>query len=142
MIRYPRLLNPGTANEIIARDIVAWIHAYGDLQPFYRRGQTFIEKGTYDRDKATRLFFNLVNSYYKEYARDQHIGLYELNVATRKLAATKLRDQFEHEIGYSFPKGNRGRRKRNCGPDGIERDKWIPAHAVRFNKDGSVSMLR
>jgi hypothetical protein len=37
---------------------------------------------------------------------------------------------------------NRGRRKRNCGPDGVERDKWIPAHAVRFNKDGSVSMLR
>jgi hypothetical protein len=39
------------------------------------------------------------------------------------------------------PYGNRGR-KHNCDPDGIEHDKWIPAHAVRFNKDGSVSMMR
>ena len=40
------------------------------------------------------------------------------------------------------PLTNKSGRKRNCGPDGVERDKWIPAHAVRFNKDGSVSMMR
>jgi hypothetical protein len=139
MIRYPRLLNPGTANEIIARDIVAWISAYGNLDPFHKRGQYFIDKGTYDRDKASKLFLNAINSYYKAYARDQHLSLSELNVPTRKLAANKLREDFESDMGYQ---SNRGKRKRNCGPDGIERDKWIPAHAVRFNKDGSVSMLR
>lgn len=29
----------------------------------------------------------------------------------------------------------------NPGSPGIEKGKWIPAHAVKFNKDGGVSIL-
>lgn len=58
---------------------------------------------------------------------------------------SKYKGEIYADISYSTsqyqPTANRGR-QRNCGPDSIERDKWIPAHAVRFNKDGSVSMLR
>jgi hypothetical protein len=63
-----------------------------------------------------------------------------------KASLTRAKKYAEREFTTKYITSNSGSRgrERNCVDEHgqIERDKWIPAHAVRFNKDGSVSMLR
>ena len=118
----------------LAKDLAYWIQTYENLDQFYKRGQFFIDKGTYNKDRATKLFLNAVNRFYKNYASANAFSASSINAPTRKLAATKLREDFERHHAYY---AERQRLSRNPS-----KNKWIPAHAVRSNKDGSVSVMR
>lgn len=119
------------ADRQLALALAAWIDTYGKLDPFYAAGEKFIKKGTYDSTRATKLFLNAVNRYYKLFAKDMmyrgELDDAYVDVPTRKLAAEKLRADFERE--------------HRIGNPGINGNGWTPIHAIRFNEDGSVSLL-
>lgn len=116
-----------TADRELALSLSNWMYFDNKLDPFYAAGKKFIAKGTYDKERANKLFLNAVNRYYKQFARDEGVSAFYLNTPTRKLAATKLREEFEYDERVANP--------------GINGNGWTPIHAIRFNEDGSVSLM-
>lgn len=58
--------------------------------------------------------------------------------STKRAAVRKAPAPYSKYKGEIYAEEPSGRERANPG---IEKGKWIPAHAVKFNKDGGVSVL-
>jgi hypothetical protein len=85
-----------------ADDLVLWIENDGDLYrqqhvPIQKNLRAKMARGTYDSDKAVKLFMYLVENGAKHYVRDTNGGKWHVAFpkSTREIAARELRDRYE-----------------------------------------------
>ena len=100
-LRKPRALAEG--NKIEARELESFVM---NDEPLYRQQWTPIiknlvrrkKKGTYDSEKAIKLFEYLTKAGSTKYSKEYGgTGNYSFTPATRRLAAISLRNDFEGE---------------------------------------------
>lgn len=112
---------------------MAYRHSY-----YYVRG-----KGQYLGGKGGTLIpHSTVDAAIKEF--DKSDKIYKDTLADSKRIGSMLAKYLNDEIGVYDGVPTAGFNVARFKPrshNPVEQGKWIPAHAVRFNKDGSVSLL-
>ena len=136
-----------TANNVEASELYSYANTYVNLDPFYTNARKKLKRGIYSHSKAIILFKYAAERAARGYAKEYGMKFTDFNVPTRKLAAEKLVKDFESKHGNEGPIGNpyrvtRKRKKQVESRVSTALNKFMKCKAVRFNKNGSISIKK